>query len=525
MKDPTTTRRRLGAAVIAASLVCGAACRTEPIPPPAARLEQPVAASGAAEGRAFSPASPAVHALLPDAPRWLLVGGGAEPFSTELQIESDTIATHGFLSARLGDGITLFAGGVGAYGVRAQASAGLETDAEAGRQPLEAVLAEIFGGAYVDADYRLHRVPALGPADADTLHAAIVAGVTRPPAGGAPEGPFVLWLQGHGEEAFGKDDGAFALWGGTALTPDALRASLGPTLPRDVRVVASFCHAGGFTTLGSEPVTDGGVACVLAATTWDRVASGCDPDPERRAADSYGGHLVATLMGAPPEGVDSDGDGAINWLEAHVAASVVSRGFDVPMTTSMRVSIDAAAAHGAAPVWAPAGEGEATVPEFDAAVIGLARRLGLAVDAELAGAVEKHLEAAMASAQEARVAADTAADDVDREAGRLRGALLARWAVLDNPGHPRFAATVAAHGEAIASYLKSAEELAAWRTAQDSWHARLDRSDTLELALAPWLRLDAYLWAARGARMLLALGEGERARRHLEAQLRCERGT
>lgn len=520
LRTPSCSRtaRRLALVTLVGALA--ASCRSETPVNPAPPRPPPVAPTPSPPGTPFEPANPTVHASFPEAPRWVLIGGGADPFSTELQIETDTHAVQRALYDRFGPGITLFAGGVGAYGVRASPSAA-ESDET---QPLEAVIAEIFGGAYVVDDYRVHRVAALGPADAETVHAAIVEGVGGPVEGEGGPPPLLIWLQGHGEEAYGQDDGAFALWGGTALTPDALRASLGPTHAGDVRIVASFCHAGGFTSLGSEPVMEGGVACVLAATTWDRVASGCDPDPARRASDSYGGHLVAALGGAPSPVADSDGDGAINWLEAHVAASVASRGFDVPMTTSMRVSIGAAAANGAAPVWAPPGAGEATVPEFDAAVTGLARRLGLAPDAELAGAVDRHLEAALATAQEARRAADAAADDVDREAARLRGALLARWAVLDNPGHPRFAATLAAHGEAIASYLKSSEELAAWRTAQDSWRARLDRSDTLEIALAPWLRLDAYLWATQGARMLLATGPGERARRHLEALLRCERG-
>jgi outer membrane protein assembly factor BamD (BamD/ComL family) len=102
--------------------------------------------------------------------------------------------------------------------------------------------------------------------------------------------------------------------------------------------------------------------------------------------------------------------------------------------------------------------------------------------------------------------------------------LLARWGVIGDPWHPRFAATLATHGRDIAAFLQTSEASLAWQTAEERLALAEERLAEAEVALAPWLRLEAALAAARRARAVLGRPAGDAGRRHLEALLRCERG-
>src|SRR4029077_2773259 len=87
----------------------------------------------------------------------------------------------------------------------------------------------------------------------------------------------------------------------------------------------------------------GSVRCGLFASTWDREASGCDPDPDRREQESYPLHFLHALRAEDRDGhplnrddLDLDHDGTISLLEAHTRARIMDASIDVPTTTSER---------------------------------------------------------------------------------------------------------------------------------------------------------------------------------------------
>src|SRR4029453_14151341 len=84
-----------------------------------------------------------------------------------------------------------------------------------------------------------------------------------------------------------------------------------------------------------------GNRCGFFASTWDRPANGCDPDPERGRQEGYSLHFLEAprgqdRAGAPVAGLDLDGDGKVSLLEAHTRARIASRSLDVPPPTSER---------------------------------------------------------------------------------------------------------------------------------------------------------------------------------------------
>jgi len=413
----------------------------------------------------------------------------------------------------------LFGGGAGTYGIHELAG-----DDVGGEIPLVEVIGEIFGGRGRPVAYRMNRVPAHGPADAEALLDRLES------ASLVPGADLTVWLSGHGEPAVGRDDAAYVVWGGDFISPQLISEATA-SARRDVRVLAAMCHAGGFTSIGMQLPAEGdaeqATRCVLAATTWDRVASGCDPDPERQARESYARHLVEALTGATVDGAklalesrDCDGDGRVSWLEAHVHAAVVSAGFDVPITTSLRwaiaegagLEVDADAAHWS---WS----------EVESGAARLAERLNLALDGDTSATIDAKILLLQGKIEEARAATDEAAAEESVQLARLRGALLARWAVLDDPWHPAFHATLRVNADSIAAFLRGGELYPNWQNASDRVAGLDATASELEVMIAPWLRLKLFLDARTAGKSLMRRDPEDPARRHFEALLRCERGV
>ena len=77
-------------------------------------------------------------------------------------------------------------------------------------------------------------------------------------------------------------------------SPEALGTSELDELPghRPLRMVITSCYSGGFAELAFDGASeDRGAAttdrCGFFATTWDRAASGCDPNPDRGAQAAW----------------------------------------------------------------------------------------------------------------------------------------------------------------------------------------------------------------------------------------------
>ncbi|HEY8428171.1 MAG TPA: hypothetical protein VIL20_07345, partial [Sandaracinaceae bacterium] len=285
------------------------------------------------------------------------------------------------------------------------------------------------------------------------------------------------------------------------------------------------CYAGGFAELAFEGASEerGPAAterCGLFATTWDRAASGCDPNPDRGAQEGYGIHFLHALRGEdrdgrplPRERLDLDGDGAISLLEAHARARIASGSLDVPVTTSERFLRAVAAS------LPPAGlEVEPPLPEERAVVAALTSRLGLSRPEQ----AHERLAAMEAELERLGGELDRIEDDLADAEEQLAAALLHRWPVLGDPWHPRFASTLESERTAILAFLESSSEAARREELLDERDRLAERHDRLLVESAPVVRLVRALETIDLAAQLMRAG-GEAWERY-EAFLACERG-
>jgi hypothetical protein len=327
--------------VVAFSLSCslGFACAARPVEEPRERPRKQARAENephvAAEAAPREPASiersfPAV----PDAVRFVAFGGGSEPLSNQVSLSQDL----GLLVSMLdGPGLTLFASGQAAQ---------LSVDAPAElaeRSDVRTELAKLFGvpGA-VRTAYRPAGFAIDGPATSEQVLHALDRALST---GGDP---LLVYAASHGDQGAEPRDNALSLWGGWPLRVHEVAELLdrNPT-PRAARFVITACFGGGFAELafrgadhaaGPRPPS----TCGLFAAPWDDEASGCDPNPDRRAQESYSIHFLSALSGRDRHGkerlrdIDLDGDQRIGLLEAHTWARGQARSFDVPTTTSER---------------------------------------------------------------------------------------------------------------------------------------------------------------------------------------------
>jgi hypothetical protein len=264
--------------------------------------------------------------------RWLAAGGGDAPESNQVSIEQDL----GLAAEVFGPGgVLLYASGPGTRAVQVLA---------ADRPPggLRAELADLFAPrAGRDARYR---ETVLRPSGAATLEAFADA---LHDATATPGPPLLVYLAGHGVPGESPADNALLMWGRGELTPVDLAVALDASRARETRLVVTSCYGGGFAeTAFRGAVADGDAAtgrCGFFATTSDREAAGCDPDPDRRGQDGYGMHFLHALRGRAsddtalqPGQIDFDGDGRITLYEAHSRVRIASRAVDVPTSTSER---------------------------------------------------------------------------------------------------------------------------------------------------------------------------------------------
>ncbi len=443
---------------------------------------------------------------------WLGIGGGADPGTTQVSLEQDLALAREVFGA---DGRILFAGGNDAFGVQVQRD-----------DPAEEGLLHTLGDILDPRDGRQarYRKPALatdGPATPESIERELAAALA------AGDEPLLLYVATHGEIGDSPADNTIVVWGGFTLSARRLAELLEATpSSRPVRLVLTSCYSGGFADLafaGADPERGATSQdrCGFFTSTEADVASGCDPNPDRRRQDGYGLTFLHALRlqqrdGSPlprPE-VDFDGDGKVSLLEAHTRARIVSASFDVPTTTSERWLRHATQTLAVDEV---KEAGNVVLPEESAVIAAVGASLRLA-DAAAASArrdaLQAQFEAATAALEEANAAVDEAAADT-------RIALLERWPMLDDPWHPDFAATLLVHRQAIAEALRSgpAEEYRRRLAAAEEHGVRYD---TLKVELARVQVLArAHETIALADRLRRAGGE---AWKHYERLLACERG-
>ncbi len=519
-------RRALVALPLVAGLAAGLSYGLGALAPSPALSPAPWPETAPPEAPPVAPPDrPVTRAPSTEGARWIAAGGGALPSENQVQIEQDLALAAETLDA-FGPGVLLYAGGAGSEAVQVLRP-------EPPPRDLRARLGALFDPRPGrDSAYRRTELSPVGAASREAILEAL-----RGALGDSDTAPLTVYLAGHGLGGDAPIESRLLTWGpGDLWVADVADALDEAGDHRPVRLVVTSCYGGGFAEIAfhrGDP--DEGEArsdrCGFFATTWDRVAAGCDPDPDRGSQEGYGLHFLHALRGEDRDGVadpsiDVDGDGVVSLLEAHTRARIASRSLDVPVTTSERFlraaaldddELDPEAADRDAPS-AAAGP-TPRLPEEDATVAALSADLGLPT-AEAAEAEALRLDTALREDGEALDALDLALADAQEA---LHGELLHRWPTLDDPWHPDFEATLAASGDAIATHLADSasaaqlEELEARRAEVADAHdarllalARVERlvraHETIALArrLAaeggrPWLRYQSFLACERGA--------------------------
>jgi hypothetical protein len=456
-------------------------------------------------------ATPARVAVTPEpegSVRWIVAGGGSEPALNQIQLEQDLVLARQRLSP-LGPGRVLFAGGPGSRAVQVLRG----EEAPTLRQRLARILDPRSGR---DGRYQAAAIAPDGPATRGGIVAAV-----REALAADPVAPLTVYLAGHGSGGRTTAEVIFRTWGSGDLRMGDLAALFdGPHRP--TRVVVTSCYGGAFADLvfergAPEAGAHEGELCGLFATTWDRVAAGCDPNPERGAQEGYGIHFLHALAGRdregrPAEGIDLDGDGAVGLLEAHTRAQIASRSLDVPSTTSERWVRHAVEED------AP-GDALLELPEERALLEGLTARTG-AADAAEAAARWRAIDARVdAMAEEVR-GLDGRIRDLEDD---LRAALLHTYPALDDAWHPDFVETLDGHAGELERWLDEREELARLEALSRRRDDLADAHDDRLVEAAPYERMMRAAETMRRAAILRARGGPAWAR--FEALRACERAT
>lgn len=409
--------------------------------------------------------------------RTIVAGGGDAPESNEISIEEDMLLATALLPQPT---TVLYAAGPKTRAVRV-------ADASPPPDTLRQRLGMIFNPRTGRSSrYQPTRLPADGPATPSELLAALKLAAT------ADSGePLTVYLAGHGGPGQTAAENTFALWGARSLRPSDLAQTFAENPPaRDVRIVMTTCFSGGFAeaafdgdalVVGDSPA---GEVCGLFASTWDREAGGCDPNPERGQHDGYGVHFLNALAGRDREGdavppTSPSGGKTTTLLDAHTSARLRSGSIDVPTTTSewhLRNVVAGDVAAGADP---------GLLPHEDLVVSRLGDRLKLADEA----ATNRRLKELLSAVETAR-AAETLAAEAEADAYyEVAGELLARWPLLDDPWHPRWQATVDAERAAIRGHLDKSAAVAGLDAAMKNTNRISNERAELEVRVAPVLRL------------------------------------
>lgn len=472
--------------------------------PPQTAPTAPPSAGVPPSSPSSSPSSP-----WPASIRSLVIGGGPLPDSSEVSLEQNVRLA---LDVLPGPSVALFGGGPGTQSVR--------VDDLAPDRSLMVRLGQLFAP-------RPSRSSRFRASELDARRADI-ASVEQAFARALAEdtrAPLTLYIAAHGEQAEAAADNAALVWGNEALTARRI-AELHDASRRPLQLIVTSCFSGGFAELAFRAADEQLGAtraprCGLFAGPWDRETSGCDPDPNRAAQESYSLHMLQALALRDRDGrplalarVDFDRDGQVSPLEAHAYARIAARSIDMPTTTSERYlrSVQPSGAR-------TSDEAAELLPEDAAVASELARTLELPSEERARRELQKLQAAQAAQAEHVAQAEDT----LDSAYWPLVTRLLERFPVLDDPYHPRLPATLKAHAAEIEALLERSPEATAHRAAAQAL-AELDRQ-AIELELRETLVMRLVR-----ARETLALA-GALAQRggadlgHYNALLACERAA
>jgi hypothetical protein len=440
------------------------------------------------------------------------MGGGADPLSNQVSMEQDLALARDVLGAR-GVGVLLYGSADGQTLVQVEDDRPLSD----GLAPALAELLDPRPGR--QARYRRST---LAP-DAPALRVRFLRELVRHAQTYDDHArPLLVFVAAHGEPGDEARDNSILFWGGAALRVRELATTLdAAAAARPLLLVASSCFSGGFAELvfrGADPRQASAVPtrCGLFASTWDREAEGCDPNPDRRAQESYGLHFFHALRGEdrdgkplPPGALDFDGDGRVSAAEAHARVRLSSRSVSVPTSSSERWLRHAVPRPEAGPPmpW----------PEEEAVIRALGAELELPDGAR---AVERQQQLA---AEIGRLGKGLEHLELERDERwhALTARLLERWPVLADAWHRDFDRELVRDREAIAELLVDSPEAAAYGSVEAACASLASAIDELETESALVDRLVRAHENRLLAGALWARGGADFA--ELERLLACER--
>lgn len=448
---------------------------------------------------------PSVAAELP----WLVFGGGSDPLSNQVSLSQDV----GIVSTLLGGkGLVLFASGPGAQ-------LAVERGEPSGQVPdVRLELARVLGSpdAY-RTNYRAATIAIDGPSTSEHVRNTLLRALAK------GETPLFVYGGSHGSPGDTAADNSLSLWGGWPLSVrDVAQVLDSASGKRPTRFVVTACFGGGFAEL----IFAGGEAnrglrsddhCGLYAAPADDEASGCDPNPDRRAQESYAIHFLHALEGKDrreqprASEIDVDHDGNVGLLEAHTWARIQSRSFDIPTTTSERYVRQAVRSDAQVPL------DPLAAPE-DVRVI---RALGEELDLDDEAAARAKLAELEGILDDAAKLVDEGQKDADDAFYALRIALLERYPLLDHPWETRTSVLLGREGPQILALLTESELANAHRQAERELSEALAQHDNVRVARARVLRLVRAFETLRLASALYKRGGS--AKEQYDKLRRCER--
>jgi hypothetical protein len=466
---------------VAFSLCCslGFACTPRPLEDrptpeaPAVRDAAPAAATVKREPASVERGFTAVPADV----RFVAFGGGSEPLSNQVSLSQDLSLLVGMLD---GPGLTLFASGP-----RAQLS--VDEPKQAPAEPdVRTELAKLFGvpgaarTAYQPASFAID-----GPATSEqVLHAldsALASG----------KEPLFVYAASHGDQGQEPRENALSLWGGWPLRVRELAELLDRSPgPRGARFVITSCFGGGFAELAFTGAVSGAgprppSTCGLFAAPWDDEASGCDPNPDRRAQESYSIHFLHALEGNDRTGrdrlrdIDLDGDRHVGLLEAHTWARSQARSFDIPTTTSERYLRSVTR-----------GSEKARLDPLAAPEeVAVVRALGEALELDDEQRARAQLAELDRILDDARKLVDDAQHGEEDSYHALRIALLERFPLLEHPWEQRTQAMIDAQHRELLALLTESELAEAHEQAVRELDEAVAQEDAVRIERARVLRL------------------------------------
>lgn len=481
--------------------------------PPGTELHGPSRPAPVAQPEPSSSVAASANASVGVAPeviqgplRFLIIGGGATPESTQVSLEQDIELVRRALPP---PGLVLFAGGSSSESVR-------ELDPESKGDPVMLALGDLFAPrAGRGSRYRRPRFEA-ERATLDNVEARLSSALA------SGDTPLVVHIAAHGDQGSEAKNNLVALWGGGSLTVARL-ATLHEQQHRGLRLVATSCFSGGFAELAfahadAKAGPSSVPRCGLFAGTADRETSGCDPNPDRRAQESYGLHFAHALSGTRKDGTplslsdaDYDHDGKIGLLDAHTWARIAAVSFDVPTTTSERWLRQVE--KGSARI------DKALLPEDAAVAEQLGKALGLADE----DGVKKHWAALTEQLSGLNDSMDEADAALAARESDQATFLLERWPVLDDPFHPDFAASFAQNRAEVGAALSSSAQARARAEANDRVQGLENELGRVGVEEARVLRVVRAYETLHKASALMKRGGA--AAKYYASLLACERGV